>query len=154
MDGASFVVDSTMVSDPEMAAIYDTIRVRLQRRIWVDGFRLNPLTNGGVIFTRGLIIDAWTAYTCLRNAYRESWDRYYGNLVDYNGGNHTETETLEFIGAVRNSIIEGCKGFSMNYQIVRDVESGAREPLKADPVSSVQGFIWGSPQRWTGCSRQ
>ena len=124
MDGASFAVLSTTTTRQEMAAVYDTVSLKLQRGVRVDGIRVNLTTNGGLVSTLGIRMNTGAVFSCLRHAYTESKERSHGELVDYNGGGTDGArESLELISAVRGSIIDNCTGFYMQYQPVYDIRT-------------------------------
>lgn len=116
---ATFAFMADGLSREQVAAIYDSVRLKLQRGIHVDGVRNILHASGGMISTQGGRMDAETVYACLRYAYLESKRRRRGDLVDFNGTvNYDVREALEKINTIRDCIIEGCRGFSMRYQPV------------------------------------
>ena len=125
MDDAAFAVVSEITSRAEMAAIYDSIHLKLQRGIRVQGNHHNLLSNGSMISVQGLNMDPATIYSCLNYAYRESKLHKHGELVDFNGSARYDTNgTLEMVNLIRDCIVDGCRGFSMVYQPVVDAKSG------------------------------
>ena len=124
-DAATFAVLSETLSRAELAAIYDSIRLKLQRGIRVEGNRHNLTANGGMISIQGVRMDPATIYSCLNYAYRESKQHKHGELVDFNGSvKYDVNESLEMVNVIRDCIVDGCKGFSLNYQPVVDMQTG------------------------------
>lgn len=137
-DGAAFAVVAGGLSREQVAAIYDTIRLKLQRGILVYGERNILRLAGGMISTQGGRMDAETVYSCLCYAYRESKQRRRGELVDFNGAaNYDVQGTLEKINTIRDCIIDGCRGFLISYQPVVHAQS--------EKLIAVEALI-----RWEG----
>ena len=125
MEDSNFAVLSETLSRDELAAVYDTLRLKLQRGIRVDGARHNLTASGGMIMIQGLHMDPATVYACLNYAYRESKQRRHGELVDFNGSSRYEAnEKLEMVNVIRDHIVEGCRGFSLDYQPVIQAATG------------------------------
>ena len=125
MDAASFAVVAESLSRQELAAIYDSIHLHLQRGIRVEGNRHSLTTSGGMLSLEGVRMDPATVHTCLGYAYRESKYHRHGELVDFNGSaNYDANETLEMIGVIRDCIVDGCRGFLLDYQPVMDARTG------------------------------
>lgn len=125
MDAATFAVVSETLAREELAAVYDSIRLKLQRGIRVEGNRHNLIANGGLISVGGARTDPGTVYSCLGYAYRESKLHKHGELVDFNGSvKYDVNESLEMVGVIRDCIVDGCKGFLLDYQPVVDTRTG------------------------------
>lgn len=125
MGGASFAVLTTGIPEEEVAAMYDSIRVKLQRGIRVDGIRHNLSACGGIIASRGIRMDERTVYACVRHACQESRDHRNGELVNYHGTeNYGREDSVNLINEVRNAILNGCHGFYLLYQPVIAVRTG------------------------------
>lgn len=137
-DDAAFAVVADGLSRERVAAIYDTIRLKLQQGIHVYGVRNILRANGGMISTQGGRMDAEAVYSCLSYAYRESKQRRRGELVDFNGAvNYDVREALEKINTIRDCIIDGCRGFLISYQPVVHAQS--------EKLIAVEALI-----RWEG----
>lgn len=125
MDAATFAVVSETLAREELAAVYDSIRLKLQRGIRVEGNRHNLIANGGLISVGGARTDPGTVYSCLGYAYRESKLHKHGELVDFNGSvKYDVNESLEMVGVIRDCIVDGCRGFLLDYQPVVDTLTG------------------------------
>ena len=125
MEAATFAVLSETLSREELAAVYDSIRLKLQRGIRVEGNRHNLMANGSLISIAGVQMDPATIYSCLSSAYEESKRRKHGELVDFNGSvKYDVNESLEMVNVIRDCIVDGCKGFLLDYQPVVDTRTG------------------------------
>lgn len=134
LDGASFVALSNALTREDMAAIYDYVRIQLQRGIEVNGMSNVLVAKGGYISTLGSNSNAATIAACLEYACAESGERMHGQLVDFNGSlNYDQAESLEMIKEIRDNTSDGCKGFRLEYQPVVAVGTGN--------VNGVEGVI-------------
>ena len=142
MDDATFAFMTTGHSREEVAAIYDSIRLSLQRGIRVDGIRHTLAANGGLLSTESGQTDPWTICACLNYAYRESKIRKHGELVDFNGSfNFDQRRSLELINAIRDCIVEGCRGFTVSYQPVFNMET--EKPIGVEALVRWKGEPYG-----------
>lgn len=124
-DSATFAVLSETLTGPELSAVYDSIRLKLQRGIRVEGNRHGLTAGGGLFSLSGVHTDPAAIYACLSYAYRESKHRRHGELVDFNGGvKYDVNESLEMVHVIRNCIVDGCRGFLLDYQPVVDTLTG------------------------------
>lgn len=165
MDNATFAVLSESLSKDRMAAIYDTLRLKMQRGITIDGIRTILTANGGLISTDNLRMDPAAVYSCLSYAYRESKQRRNGELVDFNGAiDYDLRESLEMINTIRDCIVDGCKGFHVDYQPVISAKTerliglealirwrgepyGEVEPLRFVPILE-KDFVFEELSEW------
>ena len=142
MDAATFAVVSETLAREELAAVYDSIRLKLQRGIRVEGNRHNLIANGGLISVGGARTDPGTVYSCLGYAYRESKLHKHGELVDFNGSvKYDVNESLEMVGVIRDCIVDSCKGFLLDYQPVVDTLTG--KILGAEALVRWEGEPYG-----------
>ncbi len=125
MEGASFVLLFETASREETAAIYDHIRYILQRGIEINGIRNILLANAGLVSTYDAGTGADTVCSCLDCACRESRQHNHGELVDFNGGYQQDSmKTLRLMNAIRDSVLDGCRGFQMEYEPVVAADTG------------------------------
>ena len=138
-DDATFAILTDRMDEQELSALYDSLRVKLQRGVRVEGARHPLAANGGLVSVSGLRrIDPETVYASLRYAYRESKSRRRGDLVSFSGGlDRSMRASLEMVDTIREAIIEGCEGFSVLYQPVYSAET--------DRPVAVEALL-----RWTG----
>lgn len=143
MDDATFAFVTTQLSEPEVAALYDSIRVKLQRGVRIDGIRNSLTCNGGMIATRGLLMDVGAVYSCLTYAYRVSRFEKHGELVDFNGTTgYSARDSLRLINRVRDCVLDECRGFSLLYQLVID-------PRTERPLGVEALLRWSDPEYGT-----
>ena len=125
MDDSAFAIVSETLSREELAAVYDSLKLKMQRGVRIDGNRHNLTANGGMISIENEQADPATIYSCLNYAYRESKLHRHGELVDFNGSvKYDVNEALEMVNVIRDCIVEGCRGFSLAYQPVFDAATG------------------------------
>lgn len=142
MAGASFAIVTDSISDQEAAAMYDSIRLKLQRGIQIGEARHNLTANGGLLATRGQQMDERTVFACLNAAYQESRNRRYGALVAYTGGiNYPAQANLERLNVIRGSMVEDCHGFYLLYQPVLDLRT--ERPIGVESLIRWQNAIYG-----------
>ncbi|MBQ9327140.1 MAG: EAL domain-containing protein [Solobacterium sp.] len=117
MPGSKFAIITRGISEAEASAMYDTMHVKLRRGIQVGSNRHNLDSSGGIINTTGAETNAHTIYSALTFAYRESRTTKQGELVSYGGSaDSTSSRQLSLLTSVRESILDGCKGFYLEYQ--------------------------------------
>lgn len=142
MEDATFAFVTETLSREEVAAIYDTIRIKLQRGISVDGVRNILIANGGLVSAQNSEADAVTIHTCLNYAYEESKQRKHGELVDFNGSiNYEVRKSLELLNTIRDCILEDCKGFRLDYQPI--VNSQTEELIGVEAVIQWEDAAYG-----------
>ena len=142
MEGSTFAVLSAGVPEAEIAAMYDTIRVKLQRGVRVDGIRHNLASSGGMISTHGQRQDERAIYACVRHAYHESRDLRNGDLVNYDGtGRYGSRESLDLINEIRADVLKGCKGFYLRYQPV--IRTDTRRMIGVESLIRWKGEPFG-----------
>lgn len=125
LDGSKFAYITEERSPQEVAGLYEKLRIRLQSGFTLGGVRHNLSANGGLLSTKNLRMNDLTIRTCLNYAYHESKQRKHGNLVVFDGSvNRDARDTLEMIDRIRESIVDDCKGFFLEYQPVIATESG------------------------------
>ena len=140
MDGATFALLTDSLSREQITAIYDMLRYRLQRGVEINGMRNILIANGGMISVYNPETEASVIHSCLHYAYEESRYRKHGELVDFNGSiNYEGSRSLELIGALRDSVSDGCRGFSLEYEPVIDARTGR--------VNGAEGtIVWNDPR--------
>lgn len=149
LNNAKFAVLSDSISREELGAIYDTLRIKLQRGILVDGIRNILLGNGGLFSVMGRSGSAPGIFSCLHYAYEESKLRMHGELVDYNGTiNYGEAGSIELVGEVRDAILDGCRGFHLMYQPLVNPMTGRIPAIEAQIAWEDEKFGKVSFQRF------
>lgn len=143
-DSASFAVLTDSIGRDELAAIYDTLRIKLQRGILVDGVRSILIGNAGLISTGVNNNDANAAgiYSCLNYAYEESKQRRHGELVDFNGSvNYELTQSLGMVSEIRDAILNDYEGFFLTYRPFQQPNTGRMIGVEA--VVNWENERWG-----------
>ncbi|MBQ8923220.1 MAG: EAL domain-containing protein [Lachnospiraceae bacterium] len=126
LNDATFAILSENLTREELSAIYDMIRYRLQRGIEINGIRNILIANGSMVSTNNSDSNAEAIYSCLVYAYEESKQHAHGELVDFNGSiNYEESESIKLINDIRDSILNNCEGFHIEYEpvIAADTEN-------------------------------
>lgn len=125
LEGSKFAYMTEERTPQEVAGLYEKLRVRLQSGFTLGGVRLNLTANGGLLSTKNQRMNDLTIRTCLNYAYKESKQRKHGNLVVFDGStNRDAKETLAMIDKIRESIIDDCSGFFLEYQPVVEAANG------------------------------
>lgn len=123
-DGAKFAIISHTLSEKEIAALYDELHEQVKNDFNVDGIPVNLFLNAGMLNVDSFDVSYETLYSCLGYAYNESKNMKMGDLAvfedELSDGNRRKVERLNVI---RNSIINGCKGFFLCYQPIVDAET-------------------------------
>ncbi|MBR1816158.1 MAG: EAL domain-containing protein [Lachnospiraceae bacterium] len=126
LNDANFAILSETLTREELSAIYDMIRYRLQRGIEINGIRNILIANGSMVSTNNADSSAEAIYSCLVYAYEESKQHAHGELVDFNGSiNYDESASIRLINDIRDSILNDCEGFHIEYEpvIAADTEN-------------------------------
>ena len=124
MEKGIFAFVTTTMGVQETAALYDAVRLKLQRGVNVDGTLVTLFANGAQLTVRGQQMDVEALYASLSYAYQVSRDRNQGELVDFNGSmNYDARASLEVVNTVRRCILEDCQGFSLKYQPIFNAET-------------------------------
>lgn len=119
LNDANFAILSEGLTREELSAIYDMIRYKLQRGIEINGIRNILMANGSMVSTNNFDSNAEAIYSCLIYAYEESKQHAHGDLVDFNGSiNYDESSSIRLINDIRDSILNNCEGFHVEYEPV------------------------------------
>lgn len=135
MNGAKFAVLSDQMEPDEMAALYERLRRKLQSGLRVDRARLNLPCSGGVLtLENSSQMDVRTVVTSLSFAHNESRTRMHGDLVSFDS-----SHSLSLVEELRRCVIDGCRGFSLEYQPV--ISARTEKPI------GVEAFVrWEHPE--------
>ena len=121
LEDAAFAVLSE-IPRQDLAAVYDSIRLKMQRGVRTGGVRVNLSACGGMIAVGETRVSPAAVRSCLLSACQESKRYRYGELVDFNGSAHFGPhDSMEMVNTIRECIVENCQGFSIYYQPVVDV---------------------------------
>ena len=124
LDGSRFAVVSAVQSDRDYVEAYEKVRTYFRKGVRLDIYDIIVELNAGMISLNNFNLDDQTVYSCLNFAYEESKLVKHGDLVKFNN-ELTEKNKRKFekLHAIRASISQGFKGFSLVYQPVVDAET-------------------------------
>lgn len=138
MSGSKFALLSDTISPQEVSALYDSIQLKLQRGVRVGSIRHNLTISGGLVSAKGYQMEPGSFHTALTFAYRESRLRRHGDLIHYNGKLDDQTgASLQMLGDIRSAVLDGCRGFYLDYQPV--FRPGREAPIGAEVLVRWQG---------------
>lgn len=124
MDGARFAVVNHDFSEEEMAQVYRVIQLQLKQGFTVNGKRLNLVINGGLLTVDNFKTNVLTVSNCLNYAMNESMNKRNGEIFIFrNELTDTNRQLLEKFNVIRNSIVDGFKGFYLCYQFLVDAKT-------------------------------
>ncbi len=110
----------------DIKVLYQKMRQYVKRNIKVGTSSISADLGGGVIIADESGIDVHAVYTSAKYALDYSKNHKHGNLIIFHNNtlDHNKS-TIELVNAVRESVIDRCKGFYLNYQpiVTRDDKS-------------------------------
>lgn len=124
MDGAKFAVifPNEMVDVEE---IYTRIQQMTKNEILIEGNHIPLTVSCGVVRTDHADTGEYTIQASVRYALDKSKHTKHGELVFFqNEFQEYSRTTLELLDVMRQSVLDGCKGFYMCYQPVVEAERG------------------------------
>ena len=122
MEGVKFSVRTEMEDGyAELTKRYAMLQEVLRQGIQVDDNRIHLFISGGIMALNDHTIGSHTVYSCLLYALSESKNHHQGELVPFqNRISDNNKKWLEELNVIRESVIDGCRGFFLCYQpIVR-----------------------------------
>ncbi|MBR1579987.1 MAG: EAL domain-containing protein [Selenomonadaceae bacterium] len=147
MDGTKYTIVMRNTDEEKANAIYEQLRLRLRSGFYVDAIRHNLIVNGGMIKLDRFQVSEKTVYSCLNYAHKESQETRHGELVKYQiSMNESNRKALEKINVIRDSVIDGCKGFYLCYQPIVDTRTETLRAMEAllrwrgDPYGEVPPY--------------
>ncbi|MQN01125.1 MAG: EAL domain-containing protein [Lachnospiraceae bacterium] len=132
MEGAKFAVKSNSINKIDLEAIYQKIRLECKQGIEVEHTRVHIFLACGAMELGDNKISSHTLYSCLLYAYADSKDRHQGELIFFH--NHISNKNkqwLEELNVIRESVIDGCRGFFLCYQPIIRVADGTFSGMEA-----------------------
>ncbi len=143
-DGTILGLCTKKMSLEEVKAIYQKMRQYVKHSIKVGTTSVSAEMGGGVIVADDTGVDVHAVYTSAKYALDYSKTSKHGNLIIFHNNelDHNKS-TIELVDAVRESVIDHCKGFYLNYQpiVTRDESklAGAEVLLrwKQEPYGDV-----------------
>ncbi len=109
---------STMTLD-EIKRMYSRIRSFAKGQMVVEGKKATADIGGGVIIADDFDVDEHTVYTSAKYALNYSKTERHGNLIIFHNGEvEYNKNSIELVDAVRESVINKCADFYLEYQPV------------------------------------
>ena len=132
MDGVKFAVITHSLNIEEIEALYNDIRKYVSESFRMENHKVNMTINAGAVIVNNYDISDKTIYSCLKYAYYNSKNNHMGKLSLYKDEfNDNSKEMLEKLNAIRTSVTENCKGFSLYYQPYVHAETGRLKGAEA-----------------------
>ncbi len=132
MEGAKFAVRSLSMPMRELADIYDKLRFDCKQGFDVDGCRIHLFLAAGGMTVSDNIVSAHTMYSCMLYSFADSKDRHQGELIVFhNRISEKNRQWLEELNVIRESVIDGCRGFYLCYQPIIRVADGTLAGMEA-----------------------
>lgn len=132
MEGAKFAVKSESLSGSDMEVIYERLRFDCKQGIEIENSRIHLFLACGAMEVTDNKISSHTLYSCLLYAYADSKDRHQGELVFFrNRISDKNKQWLEELNVIRESVIDGCRGFFLCYQPIIRVSDGTLAGMEA-----------------------
>ncbi len=133
LDGSRFAIISAIQPEEEFRRAYDKARTHFRKGVHLDVYDMVVELNAGLICLDDFNLDDQTVYSCLNFAYGESKLVKHGDLVKFNN-ELTEKNKRHFerLHAIRASITQNFKGFSLVYQPV--VEAGTEKLIGVEAL--------------------
>ena len=124
LDGSRFAIISAIQPEEEFRKAYDKARNHFRKGVRLDIYDMVVELNAGLICLDDFNLDDQTVYSCLNFAYGESKLVKHGDLVKFNNElTEKNKRYFEKLHAIRASIPQDFKGFSLVYQPVVDAET-------------------------------
>lgn len=132
MEGAKFAVRSEALPMKELSDIYDKLRIDSKQGFDVEGCRIHLFLAAGGMEVSDNIVSSHTLYSCLLYSYADSKDRHQGDLIVFhNRISEKNRQWLEELNVIRESVIDGCRGFYLCYQPIIRVSDGTLAGMEA-----------------------
>ena len=118
-DGTKFVyvVKEDEHTTGEMHELFDEFKRFLKNDVVVDGMHAELAVCGGAMHVTDMTLDASTIYNSVQYAMSQAKNENRMELLVYNDEMQAKSrEHLSSLNKIRNSIVEGCRGFYLVYQ--------------------------------------
>jgi len=134
MDGTKFAIVCSHATESDFQKLYKRIQYNSIHDFVVDGRRIVLSFVAGAVNVENCTQNSVDAvYTGLRFAYYESRNSHMGDLyVLKEGAGGDKRFEIERLNVIRNSIVDGCKGFYLCYQPI--VDSGTEKLVGAEAL--------------------
>ncbi|WP_029320339.1 sensor domain-containing phosphodiesterase [Butyrivibrio sp. AE3004] len=128
----------------DVKKLYSRMRMFVRQNIQIGQNRVSAELGGGVIVVDESGTDVHAVYTSAKYALAHSKSEKHGNLIIFHNNElEYNKSTIELVGLVRESVLDHCRGFYLNYQPIISKNdgklSGAEVLLrwKRDPYGDV-----------------
>ncbi len=109
----------------KVKSLYQRMRMHVRQNIQIGQNKVSAELGGGVIVVDETGIDVHAVYTSAKYALAHSKTEKHGNLIIFHNNElEYNKSTIELVGAVRESVIDHCKGFYLNYQPIINKNDG------------------------------
>jgi EAL domain-containing protein (putative c-di-GMP-specific phosphodiesterase class I) len=116
-DGTILGVCTTKMTLEEIKLLYQRMRQYVRQSIKVGTSSVSAELGGGVIVADEPGVDVHAVYTSAKYALDYSKRRKHGNLIIFHNNElDNNKSTIELVAAVRECVLDHCKGFYLNYQ--------------------------------------
>ena len=147
MEGPKYTIIVKDSDEEWTAELYRQIQLRLRSGFYVDAVRHNLIINGGQIKLNHFQVSEKTVYSCLNFAYKDSKENRHGDIATFQlSMNEDNRRALEKINVIRDSVINGCKGFYLCYQPIVNTNTERLTAMEAllrwrgDPYGEVPPY--------------
>ena len=116
-DGTILGVCTSKMTLDDIKALYSKMRQYVRQSIKIGTSSVSAELGGGVIVADESGVDVHAVYTSAKYALDYSKTHKHGNLIIFHNNtlDHNKS-TIELVDAVRESVLDNCKGFYLNYQ--------------------------------------
>ncbi len=125
MDGTRFAVLTTQMNLDDIRNYYRRLQEKAKNHLEIQGNHVSLSVCGGAVDVKNSLVNEHSVYASVRYAFSVSKNERHGELwVVENDELDKNKQTVELINALRNSILEQCKGFYLCYQPIVSPEDG------------------------------
>lgn len=124
MDGTKYAVVSKNASIEDLKSTYNEVQNLVAQNFYVASDRVSLSLCAGAVSISDSSVNVDTVYSCLKYAFAESKNAHHGEFYLFKDElNNEQKDTLRKLNVIRNSIIDGCKGFYICYQPIVDANT-------------------------------
>ena len=124
IDGSKFAIISGNLDTERILEYYELLRRHFRHDFTIDNQRLVLDFNAATLYLHSFDVDEKTIYSCLNYSYSESKVRHQGDMVIFsNSASDDNRFRLERLHAIRDAIVDGCKGFYLLFQPIMNAKT-------------------------------
>ena len=125
-DGTILGVCSVNMTIDDIKSLYQRMRVYVKNSMKVGNSSVSADLGGGVIACDEAGIDVHAIYTSAKYALDYSKTKKHGNLIIFHNNElEYNKKTIDLVEAVRESVLNRCSGFYLNYQPIISKTNGS-----------------------------